>query len=59
MIILIVTTHVKILWQDKIINISNLSYLLSRIMGINPMIPEIYMMYRKDKNPTVNFLMSF
>jgi hypothetical protein len=59
MIILIVATQTKIFRQDKTIYGSNLLYFLSRIMVINPMIPEIYMTYRKDKNPTANFLMSF
>lgn len=59
MITLIVTVQTKIFKQDKIINNSNLLYFFSRAKANNPIAPEIYMTYRKDKNPTVNFLMSF
>lgn len=59
MIILIVTTQTKIFKQDKIINKSNLLYFFSLIRANKPMIPEMYMTYRKDKSPTVNFFMSF
>ena len=59
MIILIVTTQTKIFKQDNIINKSNLLYFFSWISAIMPIIPEMYMTYRKDKSPTVNFFMSF